>query len=100
MCLAVPGRVVAWINRHPLFAMAEVEFEGLRRPCHMACVPEALLGQYVIVHAGVAISIVDEAAAHKTLQELRACGEDPEVEAGGVPVDGVGHFSRLPDPAR
>lgn len=97
MCLAVPGRVVAWINRDPLFAMAEVEFEGLRRPCHMACVPEALPGQYVIVHAGVAISIVDEAAAHQTLQELRACGEDPALEGEGLLEDNFGRFSPLSD---
>jgi hydrogenase expression/formation protein HypC len=93
MCLAVPGRVVAWINRDPLFAMAEVEFEGLRRPCHMACVPEALPGQYVIVHAGVAISLVDEAAARKTLQDLRACGEEPVGDQAIIPGDGGQSFS-------
>jgi hydrogenase expression/formation protein HypC len=100
MCLAVPGRVVAWINRDPLFAMAEVEFEGLRRPCHMACVPEALPGQYVIVHAGVAISLVDEAAAHKTLQDLRACGEEPSLDLGTVPGDGGHPFSPSSDTPR
>lgn len=75
MCLAIPGRVVAWIDRDPLFASAEVEFEGIRRRCHMACLPEAEPGDYVIVHAGIAISRVDEAAAHRALAELRACGE-------------------------
>jgi hydrogenase expression/formation protein HypC len=76
MCLAIPGRVVAWIDRDPLFASAEVEFEGIRRRCHMACVPEVEPGDYVIVHAGIAISRVDEAAAHQALAELRACGEE------------------------
>lgn len=97
MCLAVPGRVVAWINRDPLFALAEVEFEGLRRRCHMACVPEALPGQYVIVHAGVAISLVDEAAAHKTMDELRACGEESAWDGGVVPGDSAGEVSPLSD---
>ena len=59
MCLAVPGKVVRWLDREPLFARAEIEFEGVRRVCHMACVPEAELGEFVIVHAGVAISRVD-----------------------------------------
>jgi hydrogenase expression/formation protein HypC len=87
MCLAIPGRVVAWINRDPLFATAEVEFEGVRRLCHMACVPEAQPGDYVIVHAGVAISRVDEAEALRTLQDLRACGDEPLSEEGDLPAN-------------
>ena len=87
MCLAIPGRVVAWINRDPLFASAEVEFEGVRRVCHMACVPEAQPGDFVIVHAGVAISRVDEAEALRTLQDLRACGDEPLSEEGDLPGD-------------
>jgi hydrogenase expression/formation protein HypC len=76
MCLAIPGRVVSWIDRDPLFASAEVEFGGIRRRCHMACVPEAEPGDYVIVHAGIAISRVDQAAAYQALVDLRACGEE------------------------
>lgn len=70
MCLAVPGRVVRWINRQPLFEQAEVEFGGVRRVCHMNCVADAEVDSYVIVHAGVAISQIDEAAAQKTLSDL------------------------------
>ncbi|MCY2967594.1 MAG: HypC/HybG/HupF family hydrogenase formation chaperone [Planctomycetota bacterium] len=80
MCLALPGRLVRWIDRDPLFARAEVEFDGIRRICHMACVLEANEGDYVIVHAGVAISRVDEAAARQTLAELDAFGTDPRDE--------------------
>ncbi len=80
MCLALPGRLMRWIDRDPLFARAEVEFDGIRRICHMACVLEANEGDYVIVHAGVAISRVDEAAARKTLAELDAFGTDPHEE--------------------
>lgn len=87
MCLAVPGRVVAWINRDLLFASAEVEFEGIRRVCHMACVPEAQPGDFVIVHAGVAISRVDEAEAVKTLKDLRSCGDEPLSEGDHHPVN-------------
>ena len=72
MCLAIPGRVVRWLDRDPICAAADVEFGGVTRACHMACVPQAEPGDYVIVHAGVAISIVDQAAAEQTLAEL-AC---------------------------
>jgi hydrogenase expression/formation protein HypC len=78
MCLAVPGQVVRWVERAGITARAEVEFAGVRRVCHMACVPEAEIGDYVIVHAGVAISRVDAAAAQATLTEL-ARGWDEEV---------------------
>jgi hydrogenase expression/formation protein HypC len=75
MCLAIPGRVIQWINRDPTFAQAEVEFGGVRRNCHMACVTDAQEGDYVIVHAGVAISRVDEEQARRTLDDLARLGE-------------------------
>ncbi len=71
MCLAVPGKVIRWLDRDPLFARAEIEFEGVRRACHMACVPDTEVGEFVIVHAGVAISRVDAAEAQHILEELR-----------------------------
>ena len=78
MCLAVPGKVVRWLDREPLFARAEIEFEGVRRVCHMACVPEAEVGEFVIVHAGVAISRVDADEAQRILDELRGLDESSE----------------------
>jgi hydrogenase expression/formation protein HypC len=75
MCLAVPGRVVRWLNRDATFAQAEVEFEGVRRVCHMACVPDAEEGEYVIVHAGVAINRLNEDEARQTLEDFARLGE-------------------------
>lgn len=75
MCLAVPGRVVRWLNRDATFAQAEVEFEGVRRVCHMACVLNAEEGNYVIVHAGVAISLLNEDEARQTLEDFARLGE-------------------------
>jgi hydrogenase expression/formation protein HypC len=72
MCLGIPGRVVSWIERDPTFAKALVEFDGIRRVCHMACVPEAAEGEYVVVHAGIAISRVDAAEAQRVFDELRS----------------------------
>ena len=71
MCLGVPGRVVRWIDQDETFARAEVEFDGVRRECHMACVPSAREGDYVIVHAGIAICQLDASEAERVLEELR-----------------------------
>lgn len=69
MCLGVPGQVVEWLDHDPIFARAVVEFSGLRRECQMACVPEAQVGDYVVVHAGIAVSRIDAAAAEDALRE-------------------------------
>jgi hydrogenase expression/formation protein HypC len=80
MCLGVPGRIVRWINQDPTFAKAEVEFSGVSREVHMACVPDADVGQYVIVHAGIAICVVDESEAEKTLAAFESLAEvDDEI---------------------
>jgi hydrogenase expression/formation protein HypC len=76
MCLGIPGRVVRWLDRDPILAQAEIEFGGVRRVCQMACVLEAVEGDYVIVHAGVAISRVDAAEAERTLAALAGLDDD------------------------
>ena len=76
MCLGIPGKVVQWIEREAPFAQAEVEFDGVRRVCHMACVTEAEEGDYVIVHAGIAISRIDPDEAQRVFEELKALGDD------------------------
>lgn len=70
MCLAVPGRVVEWIDRTPLFSSAAVDFGGVCRTVNMACVPEAVEGDYVLVHAGVAITSINAAEAERVLATL------------------------------
>jgi hydrogenase expression/formation protein HypC len=72
MCLAIPGKLIRWIDRDPLMALAEVEFAGIVRRCHLACVPEANEGDYVVVHAGVAIARLDVAEAERVLAELKS----------------------------
>jgi len=78
MCLGIPGKVVRWTNQEGAFAQAEIEFDGVRRQCHMACVREAAEGDYVIVHAGIAISRLDPAAAQRVLDELAALGSSDD----------------------
>ena len=80
MCLGVPGRVVEWVDRDPTFAKAKIEFGGVARVCSMACVPDAEVGEYVVVHAGIAISRIDEAAARLALEDLKEFGLAEELE--------------------
>ena len=76
MCLGVPGKVVEWMDRDPVFGRALVEFGGIRRECHMACVPDAAVGDYVIVHAGIAITRVNEQEAERTLHDFATIAEE------------------------
>ncbi len=62
MCLGVPGRLIRWLDRSDLTAEAEIDFGGVRKRCHMACVPNAREGDYVLVHAGVALTVLDPVA--------------------------------------
>jgi hydrogenase expression/formation protein HypC len=76
MCLAVPGKLLRWIERDPVLAQGEVEFAGVRRVCHLACVPGALEGDYLLVHAGIAIARLDAAEAARVFAELERLGDD------------------------
>ncbi len=75
MCLGVPGRVIERQEGHDTLVAAIVEFGGVRRKVCIACVPEALPGDYVIVHAGIAITRIDADEAERLLEELRQAGE-------------------------
>jgi hydrogenase expression/formation protein HypC len=70
MCLGIPGEVVRWVEREPILAQAEIRFGDLSRVCHMACVPDAQVGDFVVVHAGIAISKIDPAEARRVFEEL------------------------------
>jgi hydrogenase expression/formation protein HypC len=76
MCLGIPGKVVRWLDRDSAFATAEIEFDGLRRTCSMACVPEAQVDDYVIVHAGIAITRIDPIEAARVFAELARLQDD------------------------
>ena len=70
MCLAVPGLVIEMMDVEPPFTSAVVEFGGVRRRVSLACVPEAAQGDYVLVHAGVAISRINAAEAARVIEAL------------------------------
>jgi hydrogenase expression/formation protein HypC len=70
MCLAVPGRIVSVSGEDPLLRMAKVSFGGVVKDVSLAYVPEADIGDYVIVHVGFALNKVDEVEALETLAIL------------------------------
>ncbi|MFH0880548.1 MAG: HypC/HybG/HupF family hydrogenase formation chaperone [Lentisphaerota bacterium] len=83
MCLAVPGKILSILGNDPLSRMAEVSFSGVRKMISLAFVPEAEIGNYVIVHVGFAISILDEAEAAEALhyfQQLDKAADGGTVE--------------------
>lgn len=71
MCLAVPGRLMSVEgDDEPLTRQGRVAFAGIIKQVNLAYVPEAKTGDYVLVHAGFAITVIDEAEAMKTLAYL------------------------------
>lgn len=76
MCLAIPGRIESVEGDDPLFRQARVRFGGVARSVSLACAPEAGPGDYVLVHAGIAIATIDEAAAMRTLEALGAAARE------------------------
>lgn len=77
MCLAVPGRVVE-IAREDELLFGRVELGGVRRRVCLEHVPEARVGDYVLVHVGFALARLDEAEAHRQLAFLASLGEAEE----------------------
>lgn len=82
MCLAIPGKIVS-INKSPqadeAFKNGKVSFGGIIKEVNLSMVPEALVGDYVLVHVGVAISRIDEEEAQKTFEYLAQMGETDEL---------------------
>ena len=73
MCLGIPGRIVE-VGPEGLMRMGKVDFGGIVREVCLAYVPEAKVGDYVIVHIGFAISQLDEEEAHETLKLMAEMG--------------------------
>ncbi len=75
MCLAVPGKIVELTEDDALARCGKVDFGGVLKPINLSLVPEAGLGDYVLVHVGVAIGRVDEREALRVFEYLREIGE-------------------------
>ncbi|MBK8014320.1 MAG: HypC/HybG/HupF family hydrogenase formation chaperone [Deltaproteobacteria bacterium] len=71
MCLGVPGQIVETKGEEALFRGARVSFGGILKDVSLACVPEASVGDWVLVHAGLALTVLDEQDARQQLDDLR-----------------------------
>jgi hydrogenase expression/formation protein HypC len=83
MCLAIPGKVVSISGDDPLTRMGRIDFSGIVKQASLAYVPEAQVGDYVIVHVGFALSKVDEAEAQKVFEYLKQMDELGDLEQTG-----------------
>jgi hydrogenase expression/formation protein HypC len=81
MCLAIPGKILSITNQlDETFRFGKVSFGGITKGVNLCMVPDAKIDDYVLVHVGVAISIVDEEEAHKVFSYLKEMGEVEELE--------------------
>lgn len=81
VCLGIPGEIVERSSQDGL-PVGTVDFGGLKKQVCLAYAPEAGVGDYIIVHVGFAISVVDRDEAHRTLAVLRSMAGAVEGELG------------------
>ena len=91
MCLGVPGRIVKLLGD----GLAIVDFGGIQREVDVSFIPDAKPGDYVVVHAGVAISRMDPEAAEEALQAWKKLLEEMDKL-----LEMVGEEEEVPRPAR
>ena len=82
MCLAIPGKLLSVEDEDPVVRMGKVDFGGIVKDVSLACVPDAEIGQYLLVHVGLAISVIDEEEAQQVYEYLREIDELNELEDG------------------
>ncbi len=87
MCLAVPGKIVSITEGDSLTRAGRVSFGGIVKEVNLAFVPEAVVGAYVIVHVGFALSIVDEEEAKQVFEYLRQMEELGELNPPAEQVE-------------
>jgi hydrogenase expression/formation protein HypC len=85
MCLAVPGRILSVDGDDALTRTGRVDFGGLVKEINLAFVPEAAVGDHVLVHVGFAITVIDEVEAGRIFEHLRAIGELDANEEADAP---------------
>jgi hydrogenase expression/formation protein HypC len=82
MCLAIPGKIESVSGDDPLTRMGKINFGGILKEACLAYVPEARVGDYVIVHVGFAISRLDEDEAQKVFEYLKQLDGLGELQGG------------------
>ena len=89
MCLAIPGKITSINGDDPLLRSGKIDFGGILKEASLAYVPEAQVGDYVVVHVGFAISRLDEEEANKVFAYLREMEELSELQEAGTAASGV-----------
>ena len=85
MCLAIPGKILSITSQlDETFRFGKVSFGGITKEVNLFMVPDARIDDFVLVHVGVAISIVDEAEAHKVFSYLKEMGEVEELQQSSL----------------
>ena len=85
MCLAIPGKLIAVTSQlDETFRIGKVSFDGVIKEVNLTLVPEAKIDDYVMVHVGAAISIIDEIEAKKTFEILQQLNELGDLEDSKV----------------
>ncbi len=82
MCLAIPGKIIEITSNQPLARLGRVNFGGIIKEINLSYVPEAEIDDYVIVHAGFALSILDPTEAEEVFKYLEEIGELSKPEEG------------------
>ncbi len=80
MCLAIPGKIESIQGSDPLLRMGRVNFGGIVKEASLAFVPDAQIGDYVIVHVGFALSKLDEDEAQKVFDYLKQMDDLAELK--------------------
>ncbi len=85
MCLSIPGKLIEVTNElDEVFRIGKVSFDGILKEVSLTLVPEAKIGDYVMVHVGAAISVIDEEEAKKTFDILMQLDELKDLD---IPED-------------
>jgi hydrogenase expression/formation protein HypC len=84
MCLGVPGKILEIRTDAPDMPMGKIDFGGVAKEACLAYVPEAAVGDYVIVHAGFALSRLDEAEAREVFALLSEMADAAAAEEQGA----------------
>ncbi|SEF44405.1 Hydrogenase maturation protein HypC [Bryocella elongata] len=85
MCLAVPGKIVSiQVEEYLGLRRGQIDFGGIRKEVCLDYTPEALVGDFVMVHVGFALSIVNEVEAHRVFAALREFDLLEDLETPGA----------------
>ncbi|MBS0287847.1 MAG: HypC/HybG/HupF family hydrogenase formation chaperone [Proteobacteria bacterium] len=79
MCLGIPGKVIEIDNSNALLTQAKVAFGSISKSVSLCFTPDAKVGDYVVVHVGFAISIINEEQANELMHALAQLGETDEI---------------------